>query len=444
MRLHQIGAVKIEKETAMNSYRRFKKVARTLELLFAAMFFSWLISRSSPYFSAIFQLSSLFLNRLSTLLLNHHFVFLLGNGIIFTLFLKFGGEKQSVADIADRYPIGEIVPPIETISCEIPPLETVSEVNQIIPAEIEAVPVASKESKVKKCGRSRSNDFKQEKTESIQLQRSETEPRRKLKFPEKKTAVDVDNLSNEEFQRRVEAFIAQQQNFIAQKTDLADFLRFNFLKIEKETAMNSYRRFKTVARTLEFLFAAMFFSWLISRSSPYFSAVFQLSGLFLNRLSTLLLNHHFVFLLGNGIIFTLFLKFGGEKQSVADIADEYLIGEIVPPIETIACEIPPLETVSEVNQIIPAEIEAVPVARKEPKVKKCRRSRSNDFNQVKTENIQLQRSETEPRRKLKFPEKKTAVDVDNLSNEEFQRRVDAFIAQQQKFLRDESLAIISS
>jgi hypothetical protein len=52
---------------------------------------------------------------------------------------------------------------------------------------------------------------------------------------------------------------------------------------------------------------------------------------------------------------------------------------------------------------------------------------------------QLRRSETE---KLRETEKENLYPQDKLSNEEFQRAIDAFIAKQMRFLREESSAIV--
>lgn len=70
-----------------------------------------------------------------------------------------------------------------------------------------------------------------------------------------------------------------------------------------------------------------------------------------------------------------------------------------------------------------------------PKV--YRRTQSEKLKEESPEQMQqkLRRLETENRRQSMYPQ-------DKLSNEEFQRTIEAFIAKQMRFLREESLAIV--
>lgn len=257
-----------------------------------------------------------------------------------------------------------------------------------------------------------------------------------------------------------------------------DSYEFDAIKIEKAKAMQRYRTFKkiaTIVRSLEIFVVVILISWSVFRSSAYLPAAINFSGAFIRRASSLLFCPHFVFLLGNAIIITLFANSREKTSSEKSVRDEIFS---VSAADSISAEksgggdvfsgaSQAEKSEPEVAKAVvyvpppPAETAIVEVAEKrEPEVvvkaveetRTYRRSQSAvekviGEEEVK-EKIELRRSRTVPRRKSGDGEAAMAArrrrmsDVDDLSNEEFRRRVEAFIEKQQKFLREESKALV--
>ncbi|KAL2892695.1 Lysine-specific demethylase JMJ25 [Bienertia sinuspersici] len=222
------------------------------------------------------------------------------------------------------------------------------------------------------------------------------------------------------------------------------------IKMEKQKAMQRYMTFKkiaNIARTVEIVVAITFISCSISFTSSYFPAFIEISGAFLRRISSLLFSPHFVFLVGNIIIITLFAKSSSEKNSSENSGDE--ISEFVADNsgDEIPGEKPSSDNVREEirDEVVKSTVE------KEPEMKVYRRTKSTvEMPVVKKE---LRRSETEVRRKSVDGEKSQVkmkrkenrkFEEDELSNEEFRKKVEEFIEKQQRFLREEKLAVIVS
>lgn len=212
------------------------------------------------------------------------------------------------------------------------------------------------------------------------------------------------------------------------------------IKIEKEKAMRRYRTFRKIAnivRTLEFFVVLLLVFWSISLSSAYFPAAVKLSGSFFRRVFSLLFSPHFVFIIGNVIVITLFAKSGDRPASEIPSGDAFS-GEVQAAVSSPAAE----------PEIVPAEEDKdseVTVVEE----KTYRRTKSSVemviFKEEKKK--ELRRSETEPRREIGNGEltaarRRRMYDVDELSNEEFRRKVEAFIEKQQKLLREESKAVV--
>ncbi|XP_028760357.1 uncharacterized protein LOC114719070 [Neltuma alba] len=158
---------------------------------------------------------------------------------------------------------------------------------------------------------------------------------------------------------------------------------------------------------------------------------FALSLLLLRQFSLFLSSPLFVFFLSNAIIATLVAK-SGPPPAPAPL-----------PMPT-----PKFTTSSSKTR---APIKLTPVAIKDTDskagldsdfAKVYRRTQSEKLKEECPERTQqkLRRSETEKKhmengRESMYPQ-------DNLSNEEFQRTIEAFIAKQMRFLREESLAIV--
>ncbi|XP_057532837.1 uncharacterized protein LOC130810719 [Amaranthus tricolor] len=214
------------------------------------------------------------------------------------------------------------------------------------------------------------------------------------------------------------------------------------IKLEKLKAMQRYRTFNKIAniiRMLEIIVAISFISYSISFGSSYLPALFELADKFLRRLSSLIFSPHFVFVIGNIIIVTLFAKSSSEKTSfTSNNAGEEIFGEV----ETVVAESP----------VVVKEVPAVEVREKEEKIYRRTKSAGEIVVVKEDEKKVLQRSETQIRRKIENTEKNPVIlrrkgrtfEEDELSNEEFRRKVEAFIERQQKFLREEKLAVIVS
>lgn len=229
------------------------------------------------------------------------------------------------------------------------------------------------------------------------------------------------------------------------------------IKIEKLKAMRRYRTFKNIAnivKTLEIFVAITIVFWSISWSSAYVPSAVNLAGAFLRRVSSLLFSPHFVFLIGNAIVITLFVKSGNSNQTTTtsssvseNVAGENFSGE-VPVVEE--------KRVSEDATVASPATETAIVSVKEEEresevvaVEERTYRRSQSMVTVKEEKRELRRSVTEPRRKIGNRELSAAAarrrrmsEEDDLSGEEFRRKVEAFIAKQKGFLRQESQAVV--
>uniref|UniRef100_A0A803MZY9 DUF4408 domain-containing protein n=2 Tax=Chenopodium quinoa TaxID=63459 RepID=A0A803MZY9_CHEQI len=222
--------------------------------------------------------------------------------------------------------------------------------------------------------------------------------------------------------------------------------------------MRRYRTFKKIAnivRTVEVIVAIMFVSFSLSFTSSYLPAVIEFGGAFFRRIFSLLFCPHFVFLIGNVIIITLFAKSSSENKT-SDQTEEELSGAKIESVNVeigISGENNESDNVdggiSGVTEKVVSEVPAVEEREMEEKVYRRTKSTS-EMVVVKEEKKELRRSETEVGRKI---EKTAAIDrrrenrwfeVDELSNEEFNRKVEAFIQKQQRFLREEKLAVVLS
>ncbi|KAK8674078.1 hypothetical protein V6N13_112376 [Hibiscus sabdariffa] len=234
-----------------------------------------------------------------------------------------------------------------------------------------------------------------------------------------------------------------------------DSFVFNNVKAEKARAMRRFNRLRSLAnafRFLELLLALLFLAWTFERV-PF---LVKISGEFILKLGGVVASPLFVFLVSNVIIVTLIAKSGifssvgsadskiyeeitkiAENRSRSESQEEivYQDKEIIsePNTNTLKCE--EMEPECESESDSDAEMD-------NPRV--YRRSKSEKLPMRKTEEQvtkELRRSETEKHRKIEnineelFPE-------DELSNEEFQRTIEDFIAKELRFRREESLSIV--
>ncbi|KAI5684164.1 hypothetical protein M9H77_05392 [Catharanthus roseus] len=248
------------------------------------------------------------------------------------------------------------------------------------------------------------------------------------------------------------------------------------LKSEKATAILRCNHFKSIARLfriMEIFFGLVFFSWTSTRL-PF---AVKISGEYLRQLITIIISPLFIFLVCNVIVLTLLFKagdiFSGAQSSRSENASEIyegfikssenigLINAISSPVrESEEIEFQDKRTILEVSNsgIVSignsSDVTEVPetVIDEIPVLKTYQRSQSEHLATnreclLEEENYhgKLRRSETEKCRKVGNPgeiPEKTVYIFDELSNEEFQKTIEAFIAKQIKFHQEEKLAIV--
>ncbi|KAK8653815.1 hypothetical protein V6N13_127798 [Hibiscus sabdariffa] len=229
-----------------------------------------------------------------------------------------------------------------------------------------------------------------------------------------------------------------------------DSFLFDNVKAEKSKAMRRYNRLRSLAeafRFFEFLLALLFLAWTFERV-PF---VVKISGEFILKLGGVVASPIFVFLVCNVIIVTLIAKSGiftavsntdskiyeeitkvAENRSKSESQEEivYQDKEIIsePNTTTLTCEKMDPESDSDPEMYNPrvytkSKSEKLPIIKTEEVTKELRRSETEKSRRIENINNEL------------FPE-------DKLSNEEFQRTIEDFIAKQLRFRREESLSII--
>ncbi|KAL0448315.1 UNVERIFIED_CONTAM: hypothetical protein Slati_1387900 [Sesamum latifolium] len=204
---------------------------------------------------------------------------------------------------------------------------------------------------------------------------------------------------------------------------------------------------KKLLRIMEIFLLLVFLTWASARL-PF---AVRISAEYLRQLVKVVVSPLFIFLLSNVILLTLFFKSPGDLifppqtafQSITESHMEYFCPEFIkdgggssPPAAEEIVTFQDKQTVLEVT-----------------KVNVHRRSQSTSEmmstnleqdcnNSCSSCGKQLRRSETERRRRVEEVATERAEVVDELSNEEFQRAIEAFIAKQIKFHEEEKLAIV--
>ncbi|XP_010924339.2 uncharacterized protein [Elaeis guineensis] len=219
------------------------------------------------------------------------------------------------------------------------------------------------------------------------------------------------------------------------------------VKAEKETAMRRYRRLRKIAKLfhllLEAFAALLFLSWFSAR----LPAAARFSGDFLRRLAAVILSPRFVFLLGNAIVLVLFAK-SRHLASSADGSDGDLYDQFLESRRRIGFSPPPpTPTVASPEEVV-FEDKAVCM-----ESRPCRRSRSEKIER-RRRSVELRRvvSDVGPNGEKPPPpppavataEVKEDSETSADDAEEFRRTIEAFIAKQVRFLREESMAVVSA
>ncbi|KAG6401087.1 hypothetical protein SASPL_137932 [Salvia splendens] len=197
---------------------------------------------------------------------------------------------------------------------------------------------------------------------------------------------------------------------------------FDFIKFDKEKSSATFLTIAKLRHFFELLLLLGLLSWSSARAPPLFRAAAAYGVEF----STYLFNHHVVFLIGNAIIFCLFLLCRRQSDSAApgdDFYDEYAEADRAdraPPAQiAVRAEV---ESQCDENDDVSA---AICSARRQ--IKRFERTQSERLR--REIRATLRRSETEVRRKSVScgGERLNAAEIERLSSEEFRRKIDAFI-----------------
>ncbi|KAK9054238.1 hypothetical protein SSX86_025316 [Deinandra increscens subsp. villosa] len=249
-----------------------------------------------------------------------------------------------------------------------------------------------------------------------------------------------------------------------------DIFDIHNVKVEKANAMLQYQGLRKIAKLLrlgELFFAVVFFSW-ISIRLPF---VFRIFGDYLRQLVSVVVSPIFIFLIGNVIILTLVVKSGQIAGNPSDVNNS--VTDLYEEITNNAREddvVTPVTKVTEPEEIVYHDKRVISESNNKPirdefcdeNETKSRQSMNNPsvnsvpdldlkvYRRSQSENLtknnelysKLKRSETEiGRRKVDSPAEDNVVD--KLSNEEFQKKIEGFIARQIRFHHEEKLAIVA-
>ncbi|CAH8353627.1 unnamed protein product [Eruca vesicaria subsp. sativa] len=250
-----------------------------------------------------------------------------------------------------------------------------------------------------------------------------------------------------------------------------DSINFDNVKAEKAKALRRYNRFRGIGRffrAAEVCVAILFILWTFTRL-PF---AVQISREFLRRVAGVISTPLFVFLFGNCIVLVLLTKSSVEENRGSSSSNaeteiyEALVrskpcdeGELAD--DQIIYDDKEVIVVTDPSNNIPHGSDTSSVS-DEPKVYgrsksevDCRKQQSSedDHMVVIPTPSSLHRSETEKCMKIqdnnnswedsnKNKNNNNNYEEDNLSNEEFQKTIEAFIAKQRMFRRQESLAVV--
>lgn len=223
----------------------------------------------------------------------------------------------------------------------------------------------------------------------------------------------------------------------------------NVMMAERSSSMLRFcglREIKKLFRIMEIFLVLLFLTWASNRL-PF---AVRISGEYFRQIVNIVHSHLFIFFLGNVIVLILFFKsrnlflqhdFQNISETHMEFCQEFIKNSYGHTHFAAESSPQPEEIVYQDKQTI------LEVTR----VKVHRRSQSENFRRKKvleedkncgSRGKQLRRSETERQRRVEEVAAKNAEMVDELSNEEFHRAIEAFIAKQIKFHQEEKLAIV--
>ncbi|XP_068638789.1 uncharacterized protein [Aristolochia californica] len=227
-----------------------------------------------------------------------------------------------------------------------------------------------------------------------------------------------------------------------------DSFEIDPVKAEKTMAMRRYHRIHKLAsifRYVEVFVGLVFLSWISFR----LPIAMKISGDLFRQVLDLVVSPWFVFLVGNAIIITLVSKSGqfsvnnspGSSSSAStDLYEEFLKNsESRAKVRTEEAVVYQDKAVCVESRFENADTSSRTISPNKKKSLKCRTERMV-FPETKPA---IEWSEMDTRREDgKCEEAIESSFETDMSNEEFRRAVEAFIAKQQKFQRQESMAIV--
>lgn len=237
------------------------------------------------------------------------------------------------------------------------------------------------------------------------------------------------------------------------------------IKVEKVNAKLRCRRLQKITALFRLMELCIFF-FIVSRFTTQLPIAFKVSGEYFRGLSVMAVSPRFVFIIGNAIVIVLFLKSGqlspkdgnlSTNSSKFDLYEEYVKnceknqGVYTESRSTNKKQRKRSPFVSrEVDHPDSAHSDVSPThCENEERKTKINRSHSENLKTLQPEEEEekddasqkLRRSLTvRYRESVNYEEKCAAVGgyaEDEMSSEEFRRAVEAFIARQQRFLREE-------
>ncbi|KAE9448586.1 hypothetical protein C3L33_19532, partial [Rhododendron williamsianum] len=187
--------LKFEKSNALAKHLRVAKIT-TLFRVVELFVFLVIISRVFVQFAFSVKFSGDYFRRISSTLFNSRFVFLIGNAIVITLFLKSGWLSEKYIGTGNK------------------PLPISVQTRKIYRSQSENLNWGGEKQSINRGGEKQSINRGGEK-QSRQLRRSATE--NLWEIPPAVSSYMAEEMSGEEFRQTVEAFIARQQKFLREE-----------------------------------------------------------------------------------------------------------------------------------------------------------------------------------------------------------------------------------
>ncbi|KAJ0011239.1 hypothetical protein Pint_34721 [Pistacia integerrima] len=226
-----------------------------------------------------------------------------------------------------------------------------------------------------------------------------------------------------------------------------DSFEINNVKVEKVNAILKHLHLRKLANLFRIIEICVLLV-MVSRFSTQLPLAVENSGKYFKDLTVVLVSPHFVFIIGNAIVVILFVQSGqfqahdsSRKNTGSDYYEEF-VEKSKKTENTRRYEVVYREKQSKRQESV------VSVGTHTScKTKICRRSQSGKFKSLNGDKScrEVRRLGTEKYKKsTNSGEKvvKNSSPVDDMSNEEFQQMIEAFIARQHKFRITEEHSVI--